>query len=968
MASSGKQSPLGVNVLGALLTSTGLTINPIAAAHLGSSKTNAQYTFGSLINDTCLRLLTWAINDGWYRGPGGGNATLTNATYNNLISISSTILPALGNAKPATYLATDPAGVWSGAGYPATTGYDVAGDSDQEQSASWLPYDTTNTNNASITQWGYLRLHALQAWNEFNWNGTTVTQADIDYKEFCSSFMTASGWLDYNNQAIIAANESDEFLEGTYSNMNDLISADIAGVSLSAKDFGDDLINLGKVINLNKIDSFGLPSVLLATLGANNAVTTDLTLALLSAGLESTEISQLITNSAPFVTIDQEQKIFGAFLVIIGDNLTNILAPLQCRTLGLNTLADLLNVKKMFPISFGTLTVPRYNSELGLPTNSKTYYLIYEGGAINGALTTPAMNAYVGIQTPKGNPPVYDQTRDPNNYRVLQSGFGSYLRNIIPADQAIAAGAFSFTMRQIRNIEQVDFVRFAKAVKGMENMQGLDLVNGTSKPTNQTLLDSANTKMALGSGPKGTYTFSDMFGSVSGLPYPWKLIKQRINELQTVKLTNIYQQLFLAVTWEAATVTLSYTSYMVGPDTFYQVTGVNVTNPGGGYGRGSAVNPVITISDGTTAVGIVDRNDLNAGSNNGGTYGRVLYAQILSAGTDGMSIPTVTIQTPPIDTLPVSNTGIATTGTNQAAGTSGWASPMNGVVQAYIDQAAKEISFINFENGSAASHLRVYWNGLGSQLMIEQRTRTMGISPVLIPKDEFQNPYPMMIQTFVDSIPSFAMNTLPHMSVQTLETIVNLDTVGGQSVVALMRQERNQARLMDIGIDLDNNITDQFSPCITRKWTTNGTVSGAKTGVGIASPNGEEYTLPSWPANMRNGIEISPEPAGTYECNERDLTGEFTGVNQTTPGDITPILDGQVNPQVGSYVCAGPSNWVPSAIDDIVIVKPASELDPSNLIPNLDPNYISSTMLPFTSTIRAAIDQVIECNCDCWIV
>jgi hypothetical protein len=34
MADTGKQSPLGVNVLGSVLQNTGLNINPVAAAHM----------------------------------------------------------------------------------------------------------------------------------------------------------------------------------------------------------------------------------------------------------------------------------------------------------------------------------------------------------------------------------------------------------------------------------------------------------------------------------------------------------------------------------------------------------------------------------------------------------------------------------------------------------------------------------------------------------------------------------------------------------------------------------------------------------------------------------------------------------------------------------------------------------------------------------------------------------------------
>lgn len=966
MANSGKQSPLGVNVLGSYLTDTGLTINPVTAAQIGSSKTNDQYSFGTIINETSLRLLTWAINDGWNRGPANSNTTLTDDTYDNLISIGTGTLPALGNSKPPSYAMHDPAGVWQSAGYPATTGYSISGDTDQGQAASWLPYDTTNPNS-SVTQWGYLRLYALQGWNEFNWNGTTVTQDTPEYKEFCSSFMTAGSWINSTNQAVVTVSNSQTFMDGTYSNMDDMVSADVAGVSLSSKDFGDDLINLGNIINLRRIDAFGLPSVLLATLGASYAINQDLTLALLSTGLTTGEIAQLTSGTIPFVTPEQELKIYNAYLLIMGENLANILAPLQCNTQGFSTLADLLDVRKLFPNSYGTITVPMYNGTLGLPTNSKTYYLLYDNGGVNSALTTPEMNDYVGIQIPSGAPPVYDASRSPDNYRELATGFGSYLNGILPNNLAIPAGAFSFTMRQIRNIAQVDFKKFSKAVKGMESMQGLDQVSGTSLPTNQDLLDAANTKLALGSGPRGGYTYSDMFGCMSGLPYPWKLIKKRINDVETTKLYNIYQQLFLAVTWEAATVDVEYTSYMVGPTTYYTVTGVTVTNPGGGYSRGTSPDPVVTLSNGGTGVGVVGRNEQDAGSNGAGTFGRVQYINLTSVGADTTSVPTVTIETPPTNTLPVSITGdIAAGGANQPSGTLAWQQPLNQVVQAYIDQANAEISQIQLNNADAAVHLSMYWTNMGSQLMIEQRSRTMAITPVPIPKDNFQNPYPMMIQTFVDSMPSFSLGTAPHMSAQTIEMITNLDTTGGQSAVGMMRQERNQARLQDAGIELDNDIPDQLSPTELRQLTTNGTLPSAGPGAGIPSCDpGTEYTLPAWPINIKDGKEVVPVPSGAYTSNPAYLTGEFTSYGQVAGGDITPIIQCFPNPIVAPLVPVGPANTTPS--NGIVIIQAPAELDPSNVLPNLDPNYTSSTLMPSSPTVPQAIDQVISCNCDCWV-
>ena len=55
MSNTGEQSPLGVNVQGSILNNEGFTINPIAASYMGSSKTNGDYTFGSLVQNTVLR-------------------------------------------------------------------------------------------------------------------------------------------------------------------------------------------------------------------------------------------------------------------------------------------------------------------------------------------------------------------------------------------------------------------------------------------------------------------------------------------------------------------------------------------------------------------------------------------------------------------------------------------------------------------------------------------------------------------------------------------------------------------------------------------------------------------------------------------------------------------------------------------------------------------------------------------------
>jgi hypothetical protein len=401
MSATGKQSPLGVNVNSSLLQNIGLCINPTNQGYIGTSKANGSYTPGSLVNNTCLKPLTYAIYQAY-----NGNVAKTPAgtsTYDNLIAIGKDIIPALGNAKSPGYTTDDPTGQWQG---QATTGYSTAGDTGDGQSATWIPYNTTN-NNKSVTQWGFLRLYALQAWNEFNWNGIAEGSGMPEYKDFVSSFLNAQNFIDYSNTTINAIQGSSKFLKGTYSNMNDLISADVTGVSLATQSFGQDCITAGKVIDLSKIMKFGLPSVLLQTIKKYNTITQSLALALLSAGLSAQDIDDIASGRLLTPTKLQEQQIYGAFLIIIGQDLDDILIPLNCKTQGLESLADLLNIKKLFPNSYQSLTVPIYNANPG-PTNAKTYYPIFDNTSVSSRLEAPAIVEQIGVIIPPGPPAVLE--------------------------------------------------------------------------------------------------------------------------------------------------------------------------------------------------------------------------------------------------------------------------------------------------------------------------------------------------------------------------------------------------------------------------------------------------------------------------------------------------------------------------------------------------------------------------------
>jgi hypothetical protein len=359
MSSTGKQSPLGVNALSSLLQNIGFNINPTMVNYFGSSTSNTSYTLGTIVSSNSLFWLTYAINDAYTRGH------VDSTTYNNLIKIGSTTIPALGNSPPSTY---------NYSGYP-----------------NWASnYTYTNP----VTQWGYIRLFALQGYNEFNYNSGLSADSGA-YKDFLTSFMTAYSFIEYSNENILSVKNSETFLDGTYSNMDDLITADVTGVSVATNIFGQDLITSGKAVNLQNIATFGLPSNLLSTLQKNNAITKSVSLALIASGISVSELNDIL-GSTVAVTKEQERKIYGAFGIILGQDLKDILISLNCKTVGLESLADLLNPIKLFPNSYQSLTVPIYNT-VGGNANSKIYYPIYSNDGLNSQLRTPTVVQQTGV-------------------------------------------------------------------------------------------------------------------------------------------------------------------------------------------------------------------------------------------------------------------------------------------------------------------------------------------------------------------------------------------------------------------------------------------------------------------------------------------------------------------------------------------------------------------------------------------
>lgn len=843
-------SPLNINSIGQLLQNQGLQINPIAQSFMGISEfSHSNYTKGLTVGGTVLSDLADAIQVAYSR-----SGTVSSNVYTNITTIGSDNISALGDSCPSTY---------------------------------------TNQYTNEMAQWGWLRMIPWQAWKEFYINNGS-------YSDFCSTFSTCFGVHKNWNAPIEAANNSISYLDQVYSNMNDLITADVAGVSLSTFYWGQDLIKLGRAIDLQEIDMFGEPDSLLRNLNKNKAITQAVGLALLSVGLTDTEVKSLSAGTVK-ATPDQQKLMYAAFCLITNVDLIDVLIPLNCQTLGLTTLADLLDPKKLFPNSYMTLTTPMFNVT-PQPTNSKTYYLIYN--------TSGGVNSQIG------------------------SLFEERLIGILPVDVAQSAGAFSASMLQIRNIQSMSIEKFSQAVTNLENVSDLD-VNGTNVPTNTELAQSVLSYLALGTGKNGLYTMCDFFGAMTNIHYPHKLLTDQISALQTSKLSNIYSELLLAVSWEKATVNVVYTTEIDGEQTRYRVTNITISDSGGGYGRGSAPPPIITINNGEGASAVATISDAK--------YGRISIASVTPSSTYSLTIPTATIQAPPTALLPVQANGTkSTNGTNESSATSGWPS-MNSVVQNYINQANTEISEIHTANPTAGQALNNTYNIFGTYLKKEQDARELAL-PNLDDLTSQHND----ISIFVSGTPSFALDTTTFGASNVLNQIYNPAYLGGRSLIAGLREARNQSRLRLAGGELDNDV--------------NSTVE-----IALPRPNGVSMSELIAEQPSQGFLSAYPLPDG----------------QEIPPGYI-------VDPD-GAIIPDGPENGFGDApFDNWNLVKPIPDYsvgvdfidDPlyngqpdepgsfgGSPDSNLIPDNLSIMVVPSVQTILSpdqSIAEVIRCNCDCW--
>lgn len=186
-----------------------------------------------------------------------------------------------------------------------------------------------------------------------------------DLSKFAQAESICQGYADTVNPFINSAVNSQTYLADTFTNTNNMVTGDITSVNTATAAWGQDLQNLGRLINLANLDELGTPLALVKQIAQVGAITPGVALTFSNNGVPVEIVVNI--NSPTLSTTDAVQKLmYTAMTKVTGADLAEVLQILQVKTVGIETMADLLNPYKLFPNSFQTLTVTNNN---GVSTN-----------------------------------------------------------------------------------------------------------------------------------------------------------------------------------------------------------------------------------------------------------------------------------------------------------------------------------------------------------------------------------------------------------------------------------------------------------------------------------------------------------------------------------------------------------------------------------------------------------------------
>jgi len=182
-----------------------------------------------------------------------------------------------------------------------------------------------------------------------------------DLSIFGQIFNSAQGFVGQANQ-FINSNINIDSIASTFGpitgGMDNIITGGFNQVTESFRQFGQDLTSLGNLVDMNNLPNLGLPSALVKQVASVAGVVPGVESALRQVGLSTMDIAKIASGTPTAITATADKLLYQGLTKVTGVDLQQVKNVLGVTTGGINTMADLLDPKKILPNSYTTLTMP----------------------------------------------------------------------------------------------------------------------------------------------------------------------------------------------------------------------------------------------------------------------------------------------------------------------------------------------------------------------------------------------------------------------------------------------------------------------------------------------------------------------------------------------------------------------------------------------------------------------------------
>ena len=196
-----------------------------------------------------------------------------------------------------------------------------------------------------------------------------------DLTQFGQIFNAAQGFVGQANQFVNSGLNlggiSTTFGELT-GGMDNLITGGFSQVSETFGALGEDLGNLGNLIDMDNLPNLGEPAALVKQLASVGGLVPGVENALRTAGIDSGSIASLATGSFADIGDSANKLLYDGLTRVTGTDLAQVKNVLGVRTTGIDSMADLLNPAKILPTSYPTLTMPTPDGLRGIYASANT--------------------------------------------------------------------------------------------------------------------------------------------------------------------------------------------------------------------------------------------------------------------------------------------------------------------------------------------------------------------------------------------------------------------------------------------------------------------------------------------------------------------------------------------------------------------------------------------------------------------